>query len=67
MSFFTMTFIVSILGAIIGVIKPWMGGIPGLLIAYRVLSWKIDKKSGRLLKVYSRPHYLRRCTAAPCD
>ena len=33
MSFFTMTFIVSILGAIIGVIKPWMGGIPGLLIA----------------------------------
>ena len=28
-----MIFIVSILGAVIGVKKPWMGGIPGLLIA----------------------------------
>jgi hypothetical protein len=30
MSFFSMIFIVSILGAVIGVKKPWMGGIPGL-------------------------------------
>ncbi|MDY6790884.1 MAG: hypothetical protein SWH54_06405 [Thermodesulfobacteriota bacterium] len=33
MSLFTMIFIVSFLGAIIGVKKPWMGGIPGLLMA----------------------------------
>jgi hypothetical protein len=33
MSFPTIFLIVSFLGATIGVKKPWMGGIPGLLIA----------------------------------
>jgi hypothetical protein len=33
MNFFAMIFIVSILGAIIGVKKPWRGGISVLLIA----------------------------------
>lgn len=32
MSISTIIFIVSFLGAAIGVKKPWMGGIPGLLI-----------------------------------
>lgn len=33
MNFFAMIFIVSILGALIGVKKPWWGGISGLVIA----------------------------------
>ncbi len=33
MNFFTMIFIVSILGAIIGAKKTWMGGVAGLLVA----------------------------------
>lgn len=31
MSYIIMILIVSILGAIFGVIKPWLGGVPGLL------------------------------------
>ena len=33
MSLFTMIFIICFLGAIIGLKKPWIGGIPGLLMA----------------------------------
>ena len=33
MIFFTMLFVVSILGALMGIKKPWLGGIAGLLIA----------------------------------
>ena len=32
MIFFTLLFVVSILGALLGVRKPWLGGIAGLLV-----------------------------------
>jgi hypothetical protein len=42
MSLFTMIFIVCFLGAIIGVKKPWMGGIPGLLMAPFMIYFSIS-------------------------
>ena len=42
MSLFTMIFIVSFFGAIIGAKKPWLGGIPGLLMVPFLIYFNIS-------------------------
>lgn len=42
MSLFTMIFIVSFCGAIIGAKKPWLGGLPGLLMVPLLIYFNIS-------------------------
>lgn len=49
MSFYTMILVVSILGALIGIRKPWMGGIAGLVITPMLLFTRFPQNATTLI------------------